>query len=202
LFRSAANRALMKFGHPVHPIASFRTMVGEGPQVLFQRAIQSQSATGPHIAELTEQYINECLNQRDRHTRIYNGLPELLDHLIDATIPLCILTNKRQPHAYTCVQRFLERWPWQVILGSGDHIPKKPDPTGALKIAAQLNIAPENCLYLGDSNVDMWTAKQAGMIAAGVLWGFRDREELLAAGADMLLEHPNDLRIHAKTVDG
>jgi phosphoglycolate phosphatase len=189
----AANRSLEKSGYPTHPLAAFKKLVGDGPDVLFQRAIGAERPDDPEILTLVESYQQERIIQDDRTTHSYPGIDQLLNQLTEQGIALAVLTNKHQPHAELCMQRFLHAWNWQVILGSGPHIPKKPDPQGALQVATTLNCSPQQCLYLGDTDVDMWTAKRAGMTAVGVLWGFRESEELDAAGADTLIQHPTHL---------
>lgn len=189
----AANRCLLLHGFEPHPVPAFCNLVGDGPDVLFQRAINASSLDDPRISRLVETYCYECLKQDDRHTRLYNGMADLLNALQDAGLVLTILTNKRQAHAERCVERFLPDWHWKIILGSGEIIPKKPDPAGATHIVRELNTSPEKCLYFGDTDVDMWTAKKAGMTAVGVLWGFREKKELLEAGADYLIQHPAEL---------
>jgi phosphoglycolate phosphatase len=81
------------------------------------------------------------------------------------------------------------------IVGSRPDYPKKPDPSGARLISDFMNILPEQMIYLGDTDVDMLTARGAGMLAVGVLWGFRTREELLLNGADHLLSNPDELMV-------
>ncbi len=189
----AANRSLQQHGHDMHPQEAFCHFVGDGPDVLFQRAIQAESVDDPRVTRLVETYQTECTVQDDKSTSLYDGIPELLTALNQYDIPLTILTNKLQPHAELCVERFMSQWRWQIVLGSGDHVPKKPDPKGALQVAATLGAAPKSCLYFGDTDVDMLTAKRAGMTAVGVLWGFRDRAELERTGADFIIEHPSEL---------
>ena len=77
--------------------------------------------------------------------------------------------------------------------GKKEDTPRKPDPAGALYIAKELGAEPADCLYIGDSGVDMQTAKNAGMLPMGVLWGFRERKELLSQGARFLAERPEDI---------
>jgi len=189
----AANRVLEQNGHPTFPIDAFREFVGDGPDVLFMRATRAESEQSPEILSLVEAYREECHRQNDRHTCLYDGLKELLDHWSHQGVSLNILTNKMQHHAEICAERFLPHWPWAKIIGSGDSIPKKPDPTGALKISEEIGVPVDQCLYLGDTNTDMETAVRAGMFAIGVTWGFRSEEELWKAGADCVIHHPSEL---------
>ena len=91
------------------------------------------------------------------------------------------------------MEAFLGNWKWDVILGARDGIPKKPDPAGAIEAADILRLSPKDCFFLGDSDVDMLTAANAGMTAVGVSWGFRPVEELVEAGASIVLDEPSNL---------
>ncbi len=91
------------------------------------------------------------------------------------------------------VSKILSRWHFDAVVGASSSIPMKPDPTATLEITHQLGILPSEFLYLGDSDIDMKTAINAGMYPIGALWGFRTRDELTAGGAKALIEHPCDL---------
>jgi phosphoglycolate phosphatase len=91
------------------------------------------------------------------------------------------------------IDKLLPSWSFDVVLGQREGVPKKPDPTAALEIVNKLNVPPERFLYLGDTNTDMKTANAAGMYAVGVLWGFREADELIESGAKVLIKHPNEL---------
>ncbi len=82
---------------------------------------------------------------------------------------------------------------FQVVLGQREGIPKKPDPAGAIEAACQLGVEPADCLYVGDSGVDMQTALAAGMIPVGVAWGFRPADELRSCGAAAVVDHPQEI---------
>ncbi len=96
-----------------------------------------------------------------------------------------------------CVEKLLPRWEFRTVLGQREHVPRKPDPAAALEIAEMLRLAPSDILFVGDSSIDMRTAVNAGMGAAGVLWGFRGREELLDNGAGYIVSHPSELTLIA-----
>ena len=83
---------------------------------------------------------------------------------------------------------------FEIVLGQKEDIARKPAPDGALKIAEMFGVKPEECVYVGDTKTDMLTGKAAGMITVGALWGFRDREELLTNGADLIIEKPEELK--------
>ncbi|MBE0617611.1 MAG: HAD family hydrolase [Proteobacteria bacterium] len=143
----------------------------------------------PLVDAMREEYVRRSVNK----TRPYPGISELLDALQTRRVPFAILSNK--PHAATLdlVTRLLSRWRFAAVLGARDTVPKKPHPAGALEIAENLGLTPAAFAYVGDTPVDMGTARAAGMFAAGVLWGFRSGAELHEAGAQILLTEPADL---------
>jgi len=126
-------------------------------------------------------------------TRPYDGIPELLERLKADGIKIAVCSNK--PHATTVqvVDRFFPAGTFDLVLGQREGIPVKPDPAGPQEILRQLNESADNTFYLGDTNTDMFTARNAGFFACGVLWGFRGREELLASGADALISRASEL---------
>ena len=106
---------------------------------------------------------------------------------------MAVLSNKPDEFTRLCVTRLLAAWHFAAIQGAMPGLPKKPDPHGALAIAAKLGVAPAEFLYLGDTNTDMRTAIAAGMYPVGALWGFRTAAELHEAGAAVLAKAPVDL---------
>ena len=88
---------------------------------------------------------------------------------------------------------FFSNWSFSPILGQRDEVPRKPNPAGVFEVCQTLEVLPEECLYVGDSSVDMLTAKNSGAFAVGVAWGFRPVEELVEYGADRILDSPTDL---------
>ncbi len=127
------------------------------------------------------------------HTRPYPGIPDLLNTLHKRRVPMAILSNKPHEATEAIVAALLARWPFDVVLGESPETPRKPDPTGALRIASRIGVPTSEILYLGDTDTDMITATRAGMVPVGVLWGFRGSEELVAHGAQILLEEPLQL---------
>ncbi len=190
----AGNRVLAAQGFSEHPVEAYRMFIGSGARNLIIRAL-------PEFARQNATLVDTCLqlflddyglNQNVR-SRPYPGIEALLDGLAARKIPMAILTNKPHWAALECAGNLLGRWGFFDVRGQREGCPIKPEPSGALAIARDLGMPPEKILYLGDSAVDMHTAVAAGMMPVGVLWGYRDREELLAAGAEFLLAHPMEL---------
>jgi phosphoglycolate phosphatase len=127
------------------------------------------------------------------NTHPYPGIPELLDEFTARGLKMAVLSNKPDEFARKTVETILPAWRFDAIVGEKPPIPRKPDPSAALAIANRFGIEPARFLYLGDTATDMKTANAAGMYAIGVLWGFRDAEELIASGAKKLAAKPAEV---------
>jgi phosphoglycolate phosphatase len=172
---------------------SYRQFVGEGVQVLFERSLPSEACTGELVAACADdfrQVYADCWNIR---THPYDGIEALLSTLVTRNVRLAVLSNKPDRFTKACVREYFPDFPFEAVLGQRDGVPRKPDPVGALEIAAVMDLAPDEFLYVGDTAVDMQTAIAAGMFPVGVLWGFRPLPELLAGGSRAVIEHPAEL---------
>jgi phosphoglycolate phosphatase len=187
------NRALARLAFPPHALDAYRYFVGDGMEALCRRALPASHNDEKTVAQALlftrEEYAQHC----NDNTRMYAGIPELLDALTRRRARLSVCSNK--PHDFTrqCVTQYLSRWRFDPVLGSRPNIPNKPDPTGALEIVRLLGLTPQEFLYLGDTAIDMKTATAAGMFPVGVTWGFRTAEELTQNGAKLLINHPMEL---------
>lgn len=194
----AANSALRERGFPEHPTESYRTFVGDGVHVLFERAL---AGCRPETGEIATAEIAACAAAFARayaqtwrsETKIYPGIPQLLDQLQAATVPIAVLSNKPDPFVRQCVGHFFPKVPFAEVAGQKPEVPRKPDPAGALAIAARLGVAAGEMAFVGDSSVDVLTARHAGMWAIGCSWGFRPAQELWDHGAHHVVDHPRDL---------
>jgi phosphoglycolate phosphatase len=140
-------------------------------------------------AEAAADYAGRCLER----TRAYPGVSELLAALSARGVRAAILSNKPDALTRKCADGLFPNFSFAFVRGETPEFPRKPDPASALDICARLGVAPADALYLGDSGVDMRTAKAAGLTALGALWGFRSEAELREGGADALLASPLDL---------
>ncbi len=190
---AAANRALEAEGYHSHPVDAYRHMVGSGVRVLIERALP-QGAHRPETVNRLEKTFRE---EYSAHWKVqshpYSGIAEMLGFLNKRMIPLGVLSNK--PHSFTllCVEHFFPSGTFTAIRGQSDDCPVKPHPAGALTLAGELGAEASSVLLVGDSDVDMETAKRAGMTGAGAAWGFRGAAELAAAGAGIILTSPQDI---------
>jgi phosphoglycolate phosphatase len=189
----SVNRVLERHGFPVHPLDNYRYFIGDGSKLLIGRALPEKARQPEIIHACLQDYLVDYGEHMDHSARLFPGIPEVLDELTGKGMHLAVLTNKRHHLARACAGKFLVPWTFNPVLGFRDNVPAKPDPAGAIEIAGHLSILPAACIFVGDSDVDMATAKAAGMHGAGALWGYRTGEELNDAGASTLLKHPKDL---------
>jgi phosphoglycolate phosphatase len=173
---SAMNRTLAAHGFPVHPISAYRTFVGEGVRKLVERALPAdrEHLRDAFLAAYQADYAEHLLDA----TRLFPGIPEVLDGLSAAGIPMGVLSNKTDLPTRQMVEALCGRWKFGAVVGERPGVPRKPDPSSALALADALGAPPEAVAFVGDTSVDMLTARAASMRPVGVLWGFRPKEVL------------------------
>lgn len=192
----AANATLARFGFPGHATAAYRYFVGEGLMTLIERILPETNRSQQEIAACMDTFLQLYGQSWDLRSRPYAGIMEMLQQLHQAGIKLGVLSNK--PHAFTrlCVQRFFAADTFDFVYGQREGVPKKPDPAAAREIAALMQLDPQQILYVGDSGTDMQTGNGAGMLTMGVLWGFRERQELEQNKAGKIISHPSEIVNH------
>ena len=185
---NAMNRALRLHGLPEFSVNEYRYLVGDGVRKLAERACRGRSELEDSVRQVYQAYYQAHARER---TAPYDGVPELLAELSRRGIKLAVFSNK--PHADTCavVAHYFPEIAFEAVRGQMEGTPVKPDPAGALAIAEEMGLKPEQFAYLGDTATDMRCAVNAGMLPVGALWGFRTAEELLQSGAQALIEHPS-----------
>lgn len=187
---SAANRVLARHGHPIHDIDAYRWFIGDGSAKLIERALPEDQRVPDTIHDCLQELLADYNKNWDHATRLYDGISEVLATLPARNIAMAVVTNKPHIHTGIMIEHYFHDIPFGSVWSQREGIPKKPDPYMALQAAAELKIDPDRCIFLGDSGVDMLTARSAGMLAVGAAWGFRPREELLDAGAHHVIDHP------------
>jgi phosphoglycolate phosphatase len=189
----AANRVLAELEFPQHPLDDYRHFVGEGVARLFERALPDGARDGRLVERCVSGFREEYARTWNEQTAPYEGVARLLAELAARGVPLAVLSNK--PHAFTvaCIEEYFGQTDFVRVLGQRDEVPRKPDPAGALEIAAAAGLPADRFLFVGDTPIDMATARAARMHAVGVTWGFRPRTELAEQGAATLIERPAEL---------
>jgi len=189
----SVNRVLRARGFPLHQIDAYRYFVGDGSRMLVKRALPENERSDASVERCLSAFKKDYADAWDVRTRPYKGIPELLDCLVQKGVRLAVCSNK--PHAFTvlCVEKLLNNWHFDQIVGQSGRYPKKPAPDSALAIVNAMGIPPTEALFVGDSGVDMQTAVSAGLLPVGAAWGFRPERELLAKGCRFLARRPLDI---------
>lgn len=192
---SAMNHALSSQGFDAHDTEKYRSFVGSGVSVLADRAaLAPNERYTPQIKEkiisdFSLYYNSHCLDS----TVPYNGIPELLSELQKRKILFAVNSNKPDVFTKKIVASLFRDIPFAAVCGKRDEFEKKPSPDGANFIMKTLSVRPEETIYIGDSNVDVLTAKNAGTFSCGVSWGFRSVQELISSGAQYVADSPDDI---------
>ena len=190
---TAANTVLEELGYPSHPLPAYQKFVGSGVAVLFQRAIQGgkprQSEVEDCVARFQRVYAS-CWNQASKP---YNEILELLKKLSISQCKLAILSNKPDVFTKKCVSYYFSSYHFEPVFGQRSNVTRKPDPQAVWEIMQQHQSSAEQTMFVGDSEIDVQTAQNAGVFSVGVGWGYRGSEVLLAQGVDLIVEHPSDL---------
>ncbi|MBQ3706357.1 MAG: HAD-IA family hydrolase [Clostridia bacterium] len=188
----AVNATMRVFGYPEHTKAAVRSYVGNGVTRLMELVLPG-GAEDENFEEATAVYRRIYAAHSEEKTRPYDGIAECVGTLARCGIKTAVVSNK--PDETTV--RLTKKWFPEIHAAAGENeaagIRRKPAPDMVLRAMAALGVTPEETVYVGDSEVDLLTAKNAGLPCISVLWGFRDREELAAAGASVLIGTPQEL---------
>lgn len=188
--------ALRHCGFPViDDPKQIQYMVGSGVKILLQRLITASlgSYTQEQYDLLYETYGKLYAEDPMYLVEEYPGVRNTLQALADAGVTLAVLSNKPDAMTKAVVANLYPEIPFALCRGQVEGFPKKPAPDGALYLAEQLGADPKETFYIGDSDVDVKTGLAAQMKMIGVLWGFRTKEELTAAGCTCFVEEPAEL---------
>jgi len=187
-----SNIVLKQLNLPTHPIESYNQFVGGGVEILIKNCTPkdiSKELFSKVVKRFKEVYETNIQNE----TKPYKGIYQLLEQLKKKNIKIGILSNKPHEFTFKYYDKFFHDIDIKEVHGQKDNIPKKPDPTAAKMISENFDISCEEIIFVGDSDVDMKTAKNSGMIAVGVSWGFRGTKELIENGADFIVKTPQDI---------
>lgn len=171
-----------------------RLFVGNGARVLMEKSLKAAGDTeASRIEEGMEIYGRIFDRNCTYHVTPYEGIPEMLKALKDKGIHLAVLSNKPDRQTVKVVKAIFGEELFDYAQGQKEGIRRKPEPDGVWYLMEQMHVSKEECLYIGDSEVDAATGRNAGLKTIGVLWGFRDRKTLETAGADDLIDRPDEL---------
>jgi len=184
----ATNAVLTEAGFDPHGRDAYRHMVGNGARRLIERAAGSAppETVARLLAAFVRRYDADCL----RHTAPYPGIPDVLAALRAAGVPMLVVTNKPEAQARRIASSLFGEGAFAAVFGGREGRRPKPDTATTSEALALVGARPERALFVGDSDVDMMTARAAGMAAGGAAWGFRGAAELRRAGADFVWDSP------------
>ena len=189
----AGNHVCRENGWPEHTVEEYRKMVGDGIPNLVERFspanCRSPLMMMSTLSQFSEYYGKHSMDE----TRPYDGIPALLAELRERGVKLAVCSNKADEFSQSIVEHYFPGV-FHMVLGKKKDIPTKPDPTGVRRILEQLGADGAATLYVGDSGVDMETARNAGLTACGVTWGFRSRQELESFSPRYLADTAAELR--------
>lgn len=188
--KNSTNFALDKMGFPVHETECYKYFVGDGMAKLIERALPEDKKDKETIQNTLKIFLEHYAQHYVDKTVPYDGIVQLLDEL--TSYKLAIISNKNQEMATVVVKKLLGD-KFQIVCGKRENYPTKPDPKLTLEIISELGVKPSECVFIGDSGMDMAVAKNAGCIALGVLWGFRKEDELRENGADYIASAPAEI---------
>lgn len=189
----AVNQALVACGYPTHPEEAYRFMVGDGVRKLFERALPETERTEENVERIREHFMPYYDLHNADLSRPYEGICELLNSLEQRGVKTAVASNKYHAATLKLVNHYFPHNQLLTILGQREGVPVKPNPQIVEEIIALAGLTKEEVLYVGDSNVDMQTARNAEVDVVGVSWGFRPREELAAHTPLAIIDHPLQL---------
>lgn len=178
------NLAMRELGFPEHSTAEVKTFINHGPRAIIEAALPAEKRDPETVSHALDVY-NRCYASVAAHTdRAYPGVAELIAGLHENGWKIGVLSNKQDALVRTLTANVLPAGCADAIAGSLPGKPTKPDPYLTLRVAEALGVRPAECILIGDSDVDILTAKNAGMKHVGVAWGYKTAAFLNSAGAE------------------
>lgn len=189
----AANYALEKCGYPKHSPVAYPYYVGNGVRKLLERVLPEDERTAENVELMYGHFIEYYGNHLTRYTQPYPGITKLLHDLRDNDIDIAVASNKYQSAVTELVECFFSDVEWASVAGQREGVPVKPDPSIVFSILLDCPTPKADVVYVGDSGVDMVTARRASVTSVGVTWGFRGEKELRENYADHIVESTDEI---------
>lgn len=190
---TAVNYALQKNKFPEHPISAYNMMVGNGVRRLIERAVPSENRSDTTISNL----LNDFYSYYDEHlfdnTKPYAGIESLLQELRSRDVSVAVASNKYESAVKRLITHFFSNIEFASVCGNIEGYPRKPDPSVVFRILSEFPMIKEKVLYVGDSGVDVETARRACVDSVAVSWGFRPMHELTSANPNHIISMPAEL---------
>ena len=188
----ASNWVCRNHGWPTHSVEEYKYFVGNGMTQLVLRFSPPEWHSPEGLAIILREFMTYYDAHKADKTAAYAGMPEAVARMKEAGVSLAVLSNKADQMAGPVVEHYYPGL-FPLVQGALDGVPTKPDPTLLHKLMGRMGATKADTLFVGDSNVDIKTAKNGGLTSCGVLWGFRTRAELEEEGASIIVETPQEL---------
>lgn len=185
---NAVNKGLEKAGLPTHSVDAYKNFIGNGRELLVKRAMGNAGENSELFNIVHSTFDEEYKIHCNDNTCSYGGCEQLLKKLNNADIKIGVLSNKPDEFVEDILKKVYPDIKFHMAWGKKKEYPPKPDGTSLNKMLEFSGYSKEDCLYIGDSNVDVFTAQNADVDMLGVEWGFRDKQELLEAGAPIVVD--------------
>ena len=189
----SVNAALSELHLPLLDYRDVMARVGNGFRVLLERSIPESMSSQENLDIAYNAFVEKYQQCYADDTEAYEGIKQLVSELKTLGVKMAVNTNKREDYAKSLIYMHFGEDTFIEVLGEGRGFPKKPQPNGALYLAKLMNCSPDRVVYIGDSQTDALTGKNAGMPVIGVTWGFRGREVLEECGVDYIAETPQEI---------
>ena len=188
----ACNFALRSYGFSEHQIDEYKYFLGNGVYKLVERALPMDKKDGETVDKVLTEFKKYYEKHKSDFTKPYDGIEELLIALKETGIKTAVVSNKPHEFAVEIVERYFAK-SFDIVFGKREGYLAKPDPTTVIETLNYFKCKKEEAVYIGDSDVDMFTGKNAGLFSIGVAWGFRGARELSAAGANKIVYTSEEL---------
>lgn len=189
----SANYALAECGYPIHNMASYPFLVGNGVKNLLLRAVPEDARNEMSIASVLKVFKAYYDEHNCDRTIPYTGLPELLEELVAMGVKVAVASNKYQAATEKIVRHYFPNIDFVAVNGQQEGVPVKPDPSIVFDILLKAGVMKDETVFIGDSGVDMETARRACVDSIGVTWGFRPEKELIETFAGNVVHSPAEI---------
>ncbi len=191
---TAVNYVLQKHGHTAVSQDNFIKMIGKGNEYMIRAALpENKKNDTDYVLSLRGEFFDYYKNHCADKSCLYDGIKELLTALKKEDILLAIVTNKAQIMTDELVPQLFGVDTFSAVIGQRDGVPTKPEPHMPFIAMSEMDVNPDECLFVGDSGVDIETGKYCGNTPVGVTWGYREKQELINKGARFIVDNPEEI---------
>ena len=191
--KETMNQVLKRHGYKEFTVEQYKYFVGKGVDNLIKQVMKEASIPEEKFSILKDGYYEIYEKQSKINTKIYQGITALIEKMKDMNISVNVLSNKPHIQTIDVIDHYFPQGTFTLVYGKKAEFLPKPDSASAFDLIENLNLKADEVIYIGDTETDILTAKNAGFYSVGVLWGFRKAQELINAGASVIVEKPEEI---------